>query len=242
MEAKWSKLQDLLSSMTMVDLSPVIEPGMPKWPTHPPVILDKSATHEHDNYYCQTLIFGEHTGAHVDAPAHMVATMMANTIDTYPANMIFGAAVKYDLSSIGASFGERVTRAQILQLEERMGDAATEGEIPVFYFDHQKYWSSGADWKYSVINEAGLDEDAVKLFLERRAKACGFDTAGGDQPLRDGVEYPAYGHRNYWLPNEIFIIENLHNLNQVPQRFYLIALPLRIREGSGSPIRPVAFF
>lgn len=242
MEEKWRVLDKCLKDMHMVDLSPVLEPGMPKWPTHPPVILDKTATHEHDGYYCQTLSFGEHTGAHVDAPAHMVPSMMNRTIDTYSADMIFGCAVKYDVSGLGVPFGSRVSAEQILRLEEEMEDRAEEGEIPVFHFGHQKYWKSDSTWTYSVMNEAGLDEEAVRMFLQRRVRAVGFDTAGGDQPLKDGKEETAYGHRIYWLPNEIFIIENLHHLDKVPQRFYFMALPLRIKEGSGSPIRPVAYF
>ena len=242
MAEKWKILDDCLKQMQILDLSPVLEPGMPKWPTHPPVIIDPTATHAHDGYYCQTLSFGEHTGAHVDAPAHMVDSMIDHTIDKYPANMIFGCAIKYDVYKFAVPFGERVTKDQILELEQEMGDNAGAGEIPIFNFGHQKYWSTGRDWDYSVTNEAGLDEETVQMFLDRGIKAAGFDTAGGDQPLKDGKEKFAYGHRKLWLPNEIFIIENLHNLDLLPQRFYFIALPLRIKNGSGSPIRPVAYF
>ncbi|GAC1300007.1 MAG: hypothetical protein NVSMB27_40280 [Ktedonobacteraceae bacterium] len=51
-----------------------------------------------------------------------------------------------------------------------------------------------------------------------------------------------FGHIQYFLPNGIFIIEGLYGLSKVPSTFYLIALPLKIKSGSGSPLRPVALF
>jgi len=86
-----------------------------------------------------------------------------------------------------------------------------------------------------------LAEDAAKLFSERCIKAVGSDTIACEVPARDGREARGYGHLDYWLPNEIFIIEMLKNLSLLPTRCYFLALPLKIRHGSGSPIRPVAF-
>ena len=52
----------------IVDLSPVIEKGIPRWPSHPHLVIDKTVTHEHDGFYCQSISMAEHTGAHVDPP------------------------------------------------------------------------------------------------------------------------------------------------------------------------------
>ena len=72
-------LDNLFKKEKIVDLSPTIERGMPKFPTHPSIVIDKKITHEHDGYYCQTLNFGEHTGTHVDCPAHILPCMMKKT-------------------------------------------------------------------------------------------------------------------------------------------------------------------
>lgn len=65
------KLGKLLETeFEVVDLSPVLERGIPRWPSHPHLVIDKTVTHEHDGFYCQGLSMAEHTGAHVDAPEH----------------------------------------------------------------------------------------------------------------------------------------------------------------------------
>ena len=70
-----------LRSMRVVDLAPLLERGIPRWPTHPHLTIDKAVTHDHDGYYCQAIMMAEHTGAHVDAPAHMLPNRMDRTID-----------------------------------------------------------------------------------------------------------------------------------------------------------------
>jgi kynurenine formamidase len=57
----------------------------------------------------------------------------------------------------------------------------------------------------------------------------------------DGNLLPNPGHMKYWLPNDILIIEMLRNLEQVTPRSLFVATPLNLHEGSGSPIRPVAY-
>ncbi len=236
----WKELDETLSKAKIVDLSPVIERGMPKWPTHPQIIVDPTITHGHDGYYCQSLVMGEHTGAHVDCPAHIIEAMMDKTVDTYPATMIFGPAVKYEMYKLNAKPGDRITREQILELEEQMGDKADKGDIVLMDFGYQKYWKTDSEWKYYALNAPGLSADACQLFAEREVKAVGSDTVACDTPVINGEELLSYGHRKYWLPNEIFILEMLMNLSEVPTRSYFMALPLKIKNGSGSPIRPIA--
>ena len=237
---KWKALDELIKGASVIDLSPRIEHGMPKWPTHPMVIVDATVTQEHDGYFCQTLVMGEHTGAHVDAPAHVVRGMTEWTIDRFPADILIGPAIHYDLSRFDPQPGERITIDQIRQLEEEMGDHCREGDIVLLDFGWQKYWTCGPDWIFYGKNQPGLDEETCRLFAERGVKAVGADTVACDTPVKDGFEYESFGHYKYWLPNKIFIMEMLMNLNQLPHRCDFIATPLFIKGGSGSPIRPVA--
>lgn len=238
--AQWEILDKYLKGSKIVDLSPTLERGMPKFPTHPAIVIDQTVTHERDGYYCQTLNMGEHSGAHVDCPAHIIPSMMDKTMETYPANMLFGPAIKYDLYKVGAAAGDRVTKADILHLEKEMQDAAKEGDIVLLNFGWMQYWSCDSRWKDYAMGEPGLSEDAVALFAERKVKAVGSDTIACDTPMIDGKEDFSYGHKKYWLPNEIFIMEMIANMNQLPTRSYFMAIPLKIQNGSGSPIRPFA--
>jgi kynurenine formamidase len=42
------------------------------------------------------------------------------------------------------------------------------------------------------------------------------------------------------IGNEVYIVENLNNLDRLPPFCLFLALPLKIRGGSGSPVRAVA--
>ena len=95
-------------------------------------------------------------------------------------------------------------------------------------------------WKYYALNEPGLSQEACALFAERQIRAIGSDTIACDTPVKDGYEYFSYGHHDSFLPNEIFIMEMLMNLEKLPRRCYFMAIPLKIKNGSGSPIRPFA--
>ena len=44
------------------------------------------------------------------------------------------------------------------------------------------------------------------------------------------------------LEKQLLIIENLTNLGELPDFFLFLAMPLKIRAGSGSPVRAVALF
>ena len=69
-------------------------------------------------------------------------------------------------------------------------------------------------------------------------KAVGTDTFACEIGARDGVETPMYGHKQYWLPNHIFEIECLRNLDLLPPRCFF-RMPLN-KGRSGSPIRAMA--
>ena len=236
----WELLAQLIGGAKVVDLSPTIEHNMPKWPTHPQIIVDPTITHAHDGYYCQTLVMGEHTGAHVDCPVHILPEMQDKTVDTYEPNMIMGPAVKYDMYRLNAQPGDRITKEQILELEDQMDDRARPGDIVLLDFGYQQYWKLDNTWKYYALNEPGLSQEACALFAERQIRAIGSDTIACDTPVKDGYEYFSYGHHDSFLPNEIFIMEMLMNLEKLPRRCYFMAIPLKIKNGSGSPIRPFA--
>lgn len=234
------QLDALLKGFEFIDLAPLLENGIPRWPTHPPVMISPVITHDHDKYYCQNLCMGEHSGAHVDAPAHQIPEMMHKTIERYPASILFSQAVVYPLWRLGKQPGERISAQEIREMERDMGTAVGPGEIALLDFGWFKYWATTKQWQYYAENEPGLAEDAVLLFAHRKVRAVGSDTISCDMPVKDGKGERTYGHKDHWLPQDILIMEELQNLGRLPVRCYFMALPLKIKNGSGSPIRPVA--
>lgn len=236
-----SKLNQLIKGCEIVDLSPKLERGIPRWVTHPHLVIDPTMTHEHDGYYCQTVSMAEHTGAHVDAPAHALADRMHETIDTIDPGHLIAPAVVYDFADRDMKPGELLTAEDLLACERTQGVQVESGEIALVNFGWmRRYWrtDSGANW--FARNEPGMDESAVKLLRERNVRAVGSDTIACDTPIVDGKPGPAPGHERHWLPNGILIIEGLANLDLLPARCFFVAIPLKIDRGSGSPIRPIA--
>ena len=80
--------------------------------------------------------------------------------------------------------------------------------------------------------------DAAKYLISKEAAALGVDTLSPDPPeaLRTNPIHPVV------LEKSLLIIENLANLRDLPDFFLFLAFPLKIRAGSGSPIRAVAMF
>jgi kynurenine formamidase len=231
----------LFKQFEVVDLSPLLENGAPKAPTHPPLVIHPTITHEHDGYFCQTIFLPEHIGSHVDAPAHLNPTMMEYTIDAYPPDSIMGPAVVLDMTELGLRAGDLLTAAQVLQWENKTGVTISEGDIVLFNFDWmRRYWRTDREWSWYSRNSPGMAEDVCKLLLERNVKAVGTDTFACEIAAIDGVETTPYGHKQYWLPNHIFEIECLYSLEKLPARCFFIAAPLKIKGGSGSPIRAMA--
>ena len=85
----------------------------------------------------------------------------------------------------------------------------------------------------------GLSVRAAELLRDRGVKAVGTDCVGLDSGDGGHGELPA--HRTL-LPAGILIMENLANLWRIPEVSFLLALPLPIAGGTGSPIRAVAAF
>ncbi len=243
METDAGMIQDLnsmLSAFDVIDLSPTLETGIPKWPTHPGLVLEKTFTHEKDGYYNQSVSMSEHTGPHVDAPYHMQRSMPDHTIDRVPAGYLLAPAVVYDLESLGLKAGEQASAEDLLRLEAGMGDAVKEGEIALLKYGWEKYWIINDETGFYGKNAPGLDESAVRLFYERGVRAVGSDTVSCEGAEKDGKCTFFVGHEKLWLSNGILIMEAFCNLSALPHRCFFIAIPLKLKEGSGSPIRPIA--
>ncbi|HET7055087.1 MAG TPA: cyclase family protein [Thermomicrobiales bacterium] len=235
------ELSRLFARTEVVDLSAVLEEGAPIWPTHPPLIIHRTVTHERHGYFTNSIFMPEHIGTHCDAPAHAVPELMDQTIDRYPIDQMIGPAAVIDVSDRNLQAGEMLTAADIRAWETEHS-RIQPGEIVLINFGWlARHWRTDEQARYYVTNQPGLDESAVKLLYERGIKALGSDNTNVETPIRDGVMLnPGYAHKKYFLPNGVPLIESLANLDRLPPRCWFFALPLKIKGDSGSPIRPIA--
>ena len=236
------RLGSMLRSMRVVDLSPTLENGIPNWPFHPPFSIDKARLKDRDGYYCQLLTISEHTGTHVDAPPHFHTDMMDMTIDTFPADKLIAPAVLYDFADKQLQPGQLLTLDMVKAYEAEKGVQVSEGEIALVNFGWmQRFWRTDSESVWFVKNAPGIEEAAIVHFKECGIRAIGCDTVACDMAVIDGEGQETTGHTTHWLPNGILIMEMLMNLHKLSLRSLFVATPLKIKEGSGSPIRPLAF-
>ncbi len=235
-----AEIHRLFESLKPVDLAPRLERGIPKWPTHPHLIIDPTVNHEHDGYACQCLMLPEHSGCHVDAPFHNHPGLC--TVEELDVTCLMGPAVLYDFAPLNMAPGDMITAEMIESYERERGVAVGAGEIALINFGWMKrYWRVDDQAQWYALNAPGMTEECAILFKERGIKAIGADTVAVEIPLVDGKAGEAAGHLKHWLPNNILIIEMLTNLEQLGLRSYFTASPLPISGGSGSPLRPIGF-
>jgi kynurenine formamidase len=219
----------------------VLEEGAPIWPTHPPLIIHRTITHERHGYFTNTIFMPEHVGTHCDAPAHAVPSMPDATIDVIPIEQMVGPAAVLDFSSRNLEAGEMLTAADIEAWEKANGLIRPDDIVLLNFGWLARHWRTDVEARFYASNQPGLDETAVRLIYERGAKALGSDNTNAESPIRDGEFLnPGYAHMRYFLPNGLPLIESLANLDRLPSRCFFIALPLKIKGGSGSPVRPIA--
>lgn len=238
-------LSAILSAARFVDLSPTISSNMPGWSTHPSVtVISDARTHEMHGYFCQVLLMPEHTGSHVDAPAHVHSNLMDRTIDTYPLNKLIAPGKKLDATSLDLQPGDLLTLEQFKALASEQRFDVRAGDVVLVEFGWDRYLrddfrTSPAARRWWGENEPGFAEDLCAWLAEADIAAVGTDTAACDSAVIGGTVTAEYGHAKYFLPNDILIIEGLTGLDQLPNEFFFIGTPLRIAGGSGSPFRAI---
>ncbi|MCL4396671.1 MAG: cyclase family protein [Chloroflexi bacterium] len=238
--AALGQLFSLYEGMQVVDLSATLENDIPRWPTHPPLVIHHTISHEHDGYFTNTIFMPEHVGTHCDAPAHIHPDRPEQTVDTLSPDALVGPADVFDLTGLDLKAGETAGAEVVLEWERKNGSVRS-GDIALFNFGwFARHWRKDSEWMFYAKNSPGLTKDAVSLLYDRGIKALGSDLIACDQAIKDGVTQPSYAHEVYMLPHGHPLIEELANLDRLPARCFFIALPLKIRGGSGSPLRAVA--
>jgi arylformamidase len=226
-------LAQALAQFEVVDLSHTLEEGIPTFPTHSKY-YHLPWPQKGDPATMYQVLMHEHNGTHVDAPAHYVAAGIDPSADyahqIRPDALIAPAAI-IDLATSPPTL---VDRAVLDRWQEEHGPIGPR-EIVIFNFGWHRRWLPD-DPSFAYLEPwPGLDRSAAELLLELGVAAVGTDCLGLDRFGSEDI--PAH---DTLLKNHILIIENLANLDGLPARCFLIAAPLKIFEGSGSPIRALA--
>lgn len=231
---KWKQLAGLWRETKWVDLTRPLENGMPIPGDMSKYFHDLWTSYDYgDGFLSYQLVLNEHSGTHVDAPAHMLDRRSGAQIfiDENPVERYsFPCAV----ISCPKGAGEAVSREDITRWE--VANGAIRSGWGVFF---DTGW--GVRWKIYDPQQAfikdwpGLSAEAADFLVERGVAAVGTDCLSIDPCGVAGC--PAH-HR--LLGANIPIFENLNHLGDLPARCFVTSLPLPIREGTASPVRVLA--
>jgi arylformamidase len=235
-------MTDALKNLKVYNISPIFESNMPGSPGNPPFwTVHDARTYDMYNFYCQTLIMGEHIGAHIDAPAH--TTRGGKTIDEFEGGYFIAPYKLLDCRVFGMKAGDMVTPDMIKELTKKEGITIEPGDIILFCYGWDKYYRpelpEGPERKFYGLNSPGLSDECCLYLMDLGVKAIGSDTCQGTIPMADGKFVTVESHDSLLLPHGIAIIEGLINLGEIPTEGLFIALPLKIKDGSGSPVTPI---
>jgi kynurenine formamidase len=196
-------------------------------------------------WYWNALSFGEHTGTHFDAPVHWITgkDLPDNACDTIPARRFIGPACVIDVTpDVSTNPDFLLTPERIEQWEQRHGRIPSGAWVLL-----RSGWSTrteaaaflnvSADGPHSP----GFDARASRLLAEERdVLGVGVETIGTDAGQAGTFDPPFPNHAIMHGAGK-FGLASLSNLDQLPPTgAVVIAAPLKIVNGSGSPVRVLA--
>jgi kynurenine formamidase len=244
------------------DLGQPLFPGMPHFPTHPP--FARTLTRKHGDFVLENgasaaselLTLGGHVGTHIDALSHFscdgklhgrfapkqsyAAGVEQHSVDKIEpiirSGVLFDIAGLMGVDALPADFEVTPDHLEACHVQPAPGGIALiRTGWARFWEDATHYITGGSG---SLVVGPGPAVDAARWLSARKIFAAGSDTVAFEKtPCQMEV------HVHLLVECGIHIIEclNMEELaREKVKEFTFIALPLKIRGGTGSPIRPVA--
>lgn len=250
-----SQLADALHSgaVKVVDLTQPLGPDTPVIDLPPifaasPGFSSEVISHYDDRgpaWYWNTIRLGEHTGTHFDAPVHWItgAQLPNNTLDKIPAGKLVGPACVIDCSREAAENPDfLLTREFVLAWEDQHGKIQP-GSWLLMRTDWSKRQGRDAflNMDANGSHTPGFTPDCVRfLAFERAVLGVGVECVGTDAGQAAAFDPPFPAH-NVMQGSGRFGLASLANLDQLPPTgAIVIVAPLKIVDGSGSPMRALA--
>jgi kynurenine formamidase len=222
---------------TVVDLTQPLDEATPMWPGVDGPRFTTVLTMAADGAYSRRIALNEHTGTHVDAPAHM--TPDGGTLETIAAGDLIRPAVVIDFADRCAEDPDALLAVDdVARFEREHGEIPAGAAVLV-----RTGWDAhrGDPARYGTVEGAqhfpGLGVEAAQRIVARRPVCIGIDTLGIDSGA--AVGYPV--HTQATLPAGVWHIEGLVNLGALPPTGALLFVgALALQRSSGAPARVLA--
>jgi isatin hydrolase len=236
-----------------VDLSQRLTPDTPVIQLPPPFAntpgFKKHVISNYDakgpGWYWNWVEIGEHVGTHFDAPCHWVTGKGKACVDDLDAKDFVGPAVVIDVSADAAKNADFVaTRQTILDWEQKHGRIPERAWVILRTgwgsraSDAKQFFNIGAD---RAPHYPGFGKDSAEfLTKEREILGVGTEAIGTDAAVGATAE-PAFPNHSIMHGAGKFGLTQLANVDRLPATgAIIIAAPLKLEDGSGSPVRVVA--
>jgi kynurenine formamidase len=261
------KLLDNLAGARVYDLAQPLFTGAPHFPTHPPFLFSLNKLHGEyvlrggGSAASETITLGGHVGTHIDALNHFSCAgkmfggaeprqsagsgVSPHSVDTINPllrrGVLFDVAAHAGVDALAADF--TVTPDLLDRIAAKDGIEVREGDVVLLRTGWARYWEDPGQFvtggSGTQVTGPGPQRAAAEWLSGRRVFAAGSDTIAFEQMPSPAMEV----HVHLLVESGIHIIEclNLEELSRAGVReFLFIAAPLKIRGGTGSPVRPMA--
>ena len=258
------ELLNLIRKAKVYDLAQPYFVGMPHYPTHPPFLF--SLSKKHGDYLApgevssaaDAFTLGGHVGTHLDALCHfsqggkLHGGLEAAGIQSYSAGLerlsidtVAPILRRGVLLDIAGQLGVEALPVDFTITPHHLDSAALDhrievepGDVVLLRTGWGQYWNDPARY-LSEVHGPGPEEPAARWLSDRGIFAAGSDTIAFEKVPAPSLPV----HVHLLVDKGIHIIEALNLEELAPARVYeflFVAAPLKIRGGTGSPIRPFA--
>jgi kynurenine formamidase len=236
----------------VVDLSQTLSPRFPQIVLPPefdqcaPFRMEEISRYDErgPGWYWNNLSFGEHTGTHFDAPVHWITgrDLPDNTTESLPPQSLIAPACVIDCAAEASRDADFLLTADHVRAWENRHGKIPAGAWVLMRTDWSKRTDPVAYQNFDQTGQhtPGPDANAVRFLVERDVLGFGTETIGTDagQAAHFRPPYPCHtfmhGAGRYGL-------QCLANLDLLPPTgSIVIAAPLKLLRGSGSPVRALA--
>ncbi|HEV7717075.1 MAG TPA: cyclase family protein [Steroidobacteraceae bacterium] len=243
----------LAGRIRVVDLTVPLEPATPTirlpemFAPSKPFSLEEISRYDSRGpaWYWNNIACGEHTGTHFDAPVHWVTgkDYPNNATHSIPVDRFIGAACVIDVAKQARENADfLLTQAVVEEWEKKHGRIPPRSWV-LIRTDWSKHLKTEdfLGLKADGSHTPGFDPKCVPfLAKERDILGVGVETVGTDAGQAHGFE-PAFPCHTIMHGSNKFGLASLTNLDQLPPTgAVVIAPPLKIVNGSGSPLRVLA--
>ena len=256
----------LIKTGKVYSLHQIIEPGIPFWSGHQPLVISPLLRHGDSRSEYPASVANDflslpmHGSTHIDSLCHigqyegdkikLYGGIDAEKSQSNNGQLTYGAEnfppilLRGVLLDIAASKGVDVlppsygiTGEDMAECEEKENVEVTPGTAVLIRTGYQKYWLTDNE-KYSSSGP-GPNMDGARYLVEKGAAVIGSDTEAMEKMPPKGLEV----HRYLIYENGVTHIEELFLEKLAEEKvfeFMFICLPLRIKGATGSMIHPIA--